>query len=196
MITSKNDFFFTPGENKVVLVLIKTGARMPGESISDKYLQLAGLIKSSTGFSVLVQLTLQSTSVPQSMDELMETARKLAPEADKVYYIGISKGASIGAVQAYRYPCIAGMLLVNPTLMINWPKIKAGLELFSSGRVSVLMGEYDPSFKYKEFLGLVENKKLEVLVANGQGHRLEEEFFKDAVLQYLHKEAGGSLTEE
>ena len=24
----------------------------------------------------------------------------------------------------------------------------------------------------------------------------KEEFFKDAVLQYLHKEAGGSLTEE
>ena len=61
----------------------------------------------------------------------METARKLAPEADKVYYIGISKGASIGAVQAYRYPCIAGMLLVNPTLMINWLKIKRGLEFFS-----------------------------------------------------------------
>ncbi|MDO4202942.1 MAG: hypothetical protein Q4D07_00355 [Selenomonadaceae bacterium] len=181
-----SSFCFFTGANKGTLVLIKTGARLPGDSISDKYLRLAELVRSSTDFSVLVQLTIQSTPVHQSMEELMEAARELAPEADRIYYIGISKGASIGAIQAFKYPSIVGMLLVNPTLMINWLKIKRGLELFSSGRISILIGKQDPSINLIGFLEVVDNRNLEVLVEKGQGHSLEEECLKDAVIRYLN----------
>ncbi len=119
------------------------------------------------------------------MTQLMETAKKLVPGINLLYYAGISKGASIGAMLAAEYQCIKGLMLINPPLMVNWVKIKNGLEKFAGDKAVVFLGEQDPSFRYREILRCVNLQNLELVEMQGKGHRVDSEVLKQVADTFL-----------
>ncbi len=167
------------------MFLIKTGASIDGKNIAEKYRALAQYVHDKTEAAVLVQPTLLSLSTEQNMAQLMENAEKLSPETVNIYYIGISKGASVGAISAAKYPKIKGLLLINPPLIINWPKVKRGLEKFTGTKTMILVGEYDPSFRYMKILLCANAKNLELVELYGKGHHIEYDDLRQASESFI-----------
>ena len=107
--------------NKNVL-LVKAGQGGSARGYKDKYLKLAHEIRNAYGMSVVCSST-PDTEINQ-MEHAMQALEKedLLTADTRIYFVGFSKGASIGCLQGTAFPQIVRYLLVNPPMMINLPK--------------------------------------------------------------------------
>ena len=117
------------------------------------------------------------------LDNAMEVIEDYAKKFDdyKIYYLGYSNGALIGAWFGIKYPKIKRMALINGPLMYNLHKTKEGALSFKGESINFIYGEYDQSTPYIELLKSIENDKIKVFVEEGQDHHFsksEEEFQK------------------
>ena len=78
----------------------------------------------------------------------------------KVYYLGYSNGALIGAWYGTKYEKIKRLCLVNGPLMFNWHRTKAGSLGFEGERINFVYGEEDQSAKYLPLLETIINEKI------------------------------------
>lgn len=168
---------FTRGRN--ALVVIKTGSGGTVEGYKGKYKALAEKIHTDTGFAVLVADNPAQAEKEANFDVTMTATEFSMDVTDTddgselpVYYIGFSSAAAMGAMYGYKYPYISRMLLINPPLMINWHKIKTGLEKYSGEKAEVLIGSLDPSYKYLGLLEFLVSNNLTVLEGQGMDHHL------------------------
>ena len=105
----------------------------------------------------------------------------------KIYYLGYSNGALIGAWFGVKYPKIKRMALVNGPLMYNLYKTKEGALSFKGESINFIYGEYDQSIGYVELLKSIENDKIKVFIEEGQDHHFSksEEDFQQIPEKYL-----------
>ena len=105
----------------------------------------------------------------------------------KIYYLGYSNGALIGAWFGIKYPKIKRMALVNGPLMYNLHKTKEGALSFKGESINFIYGECDQSIGYVELLKSIENDKIKVFIEEGQDHHFSksEEDFQKIPEKYL-----------
>jgi len=85
---------------------------------------------------------------------IMNTVRKNMDENCEIYFFGFSAGASFAIFNAWEYPAIKRLLLVNPPLMSNFQKI-SNIKRFE-GESTLIIGEHDQSITLG---GIIERSK-------------------------------------
>lgn len=175
-----------------VLVFIKTGRGGSIYGKDDKYLNLSSKIRDKYGYTVVV-----SSNPPEENANIETEFKEVADNIDypdEIIFIGISNGALVGAQQCWKDERVRKMLLINGPLMINWPRTKKGLNLFSGDKAELIYGSLDSSFQYIECLDLIDNKRVsyKILKEVDHGFTNNSELLEHSVMSFL----GGIMKKE
>ena len=179
------DYGIVEGNN--IIVFIKAGQNGSLYGYQNKYIKMAKRLNQKYGCSVICSSNPFDGNNP--LDNAMEIIEDYAKIFDnyKIYYLGYSNGALIGAWFGVKYPKIKRMALVNGPLMYNFHKTKEGALSFNGDMISFIYGEYDQSIGYIDLLKNMENDKIKVFVEKGQDHHFSksEESFQEIPEKYL-----------
>ena len=168
------------------LVFIKSGQNGSCYGYKNKYVRIAENIAFQYGFSVVV------ASNPFNGGNPLEDAMEFINEyygaiPEKVFYMGLSNGAVIGAWHAYLYPNITNMLLVNmPIGVTYWHYTKECIENYvSNGMLDVVYGEYDLSFPYMELFDEIPGVNTHVAIGEDHNFTFSMREFLELPEKYL-----------
>ena len=179
------DYGIVEGNN--IIVFIKAGQDGSLYGYQNKYIKMARRLNKKYGCSVICSSNPFDGNNP--LDNAMKIIEDYAKIFDnyKIYYLGYSNGALIGAWFGVKYPKIKRMALVNGPLMYNFHKTKEGALSFNGDMISFIYGEYDQSIGYIDLLKNMENDKIKVFVEKGQDHHFSksEEIFQEIPEKYL-----------
>ncbi len=171
------DYGFVFGEDRQKIFLIKTGQDGSIYGYQNKYLKLACELRDKYGFSVVCAST-PSTEIDQ-MAQFVEMVRSEFEITDttKIYFIGMSKGASIGCLGHASFPQISRFLLINPPLMINTTKLCRCAQNFNGEMMSFVFGSLDPSAHLAGLIKLHERENVRVVIIPEQDHYFSKDGF-------------------
>lgn len=179
------DYGIVEGNN--IIVFIKAGQNGSLYGYQNKYIKMAKRLNQKYGCSVICSSNPFDGNNP--LDNAMEVIEDYAKKFDdyKIYYLGYSNGALIGAWFGIKYPKIKRMALVNGPLMYNLHKTKEGALSFNGESINFIYGEHDQSTPYLELLKSIENDKIKIFVEEGQDHHFSksEEKFQKIPDKYL-----------
>ena len=166
-------------EGNNLIIFIKAGQNGSLYGYQNKYVRMAKRLNKKYGCSVVCSSNPFDGENP--LDDAMKVIEDYAKRFDdyKIYYLGYSNGALIGAWFGTKYPKIKRMVLVNPPLMFNYYKTKEGTLSFKGESINYVFGEYDQSIGYVGLLKSLENDKIKVFIEKGQDHHFsksDEEF--------------------
>ena len=172
------------GSSRVLFIKTGQGGTIYGEG--DRYLRLATYANTKYGCSVFVASTVSDGR--EEYDREMRLVRECSGTDDiDIYYLGFSKGGLIGCWYGAEEPSVKRLVSVNAPLMINFQnRTRPALRKFEKGRVTMVYGTLDPSYRYVEFL----KDDATVRVIEGGDHRLSNVDFRfeqlvDALLSAL-----------
>lgn len=109
----------------------------------------------------------------------------------KVYYLGFSNGALIGAYFGINYPKIKRMLLVNMPLIYDINLIKNNLNNFNNEKVTIVYGSLDYSINLLENIKNIKSNRLDIKVILNEDHYFskdEEDFYSLPEKYLFYKE--------
>lgn len=161
------------------IVFIKAGQDGSMYGYQNKYLKIADNINKKFGYTVICSSNPFDGTNP--LDNAMKVIENYCKEQKikdyKIFYMGHSNGALIGAWFGVNYPRIKRMLLVNGPLMYNWHKTKEGIQKFSGEKLVLVYGSLDQSFRYTELVKPLENEKIKLEIIEGQDHHFSKNTF-------------------
>lgn len=179
------DYGIVEGNN--IIVFIKAGQNGSLYGYQNKYIKMAKRLNQKYGCSVICSSNPFDGNNPldNAMVIIEDYAKRFADY--KIYYLGYSNGALIGAWFGVKYPKIKRMALVNGPLMYNLHKTKEGALSFKGESINFIYGEHDQSIGYIELLKSIENDKIKVFIEEGQDHHFSksEEDFQKIPEKYL-----------
>lgn len=161
------------------IVFIKAGQDGSMYGYQNKYLKIADSINNKYGYTVICSSNPFDGTNP--LDNAMKVINNYCIEQDikdyKIYYMGHSNGALIGAWFGINYPRIKRMLLVNGPLMYNWHKTKEGILNFSGERIVLVYGSQDQSIQYTGLIEPLLSEKVKLEIIEGQDHHFSKDTF-------------------
>lgn len=155
----------------------------------NKYLKIAQNVNKKYGYTVICSSNPFDGTNP--LDNAMEIIENYCKEKNfqdyKIFYMGNSNGALIGAWYGINYPKIKRMLLINGPLMYNWYKTKEGIQKFSGEKMVLVYGSLDYSFQYTELIKPLENEIVKLQIIEGQDHYFSKNTFdfKNLIEEFL-----------
>ena len=165
------------GDNTIVF--IKAGQNGSLYGYRNKYIKMAKKLNKKYGCTVICSSNpFDGTNPLDNAKELIEEyANKF--EDYKIYYLGFSNGALIGACFGTSYDKIKRMALVNAPLEYNYDQIVDGALAFNGERITFIYGSKDGSIDCTDLIKDIENDRIRLEIANGQDHyfsKSEKEF--------------------
>lgn len=92
-----------------------------------------------------------------------------------VYYFGISKGAHYAATFAYQYPWATRWLALNMPFIVNWHKIKRGLEqLPMEQSMTIVFGDQDSCFRYAGMVDTLKKRNVRRITIENEDHNFSK----------------------
>ena len=176
-------------EGNETIVFIKAGQDGSMYGYQNKYLKIAENINKKYGYTVICSSNPFDGTNP--LNNAMEVIENYCKEKNfrdyKIFYMGNSNGALIGAWYGINYPKIKRMLLINGPLMYNWHKTKEGIQKFYEEKMVLVYGSLDQSFRYTELIKPLENEIVKLEIIEGQDHHFSKNSFdfKDLPEQFL-----------
>lgn len=155
------------------LVFIKTGRGGTIEGFKNKYLSICDFLFKKYGYTFVVSANPKDSVC--DLEEEIKCISKYVGDYKEIYFVGISNGASIGAAQCRKIEKIKNAVLINAPLMINFHKIKEGVQNFRGNNMYFLYGEDDPSCRYIEILDSIKNTACKYKIIKGEGHDFSTE---------------------
>jgi len=174
----EKQFGIIKGERNIVF--IKAGRGGTIEGFENKYLNICDLLFEKYGYTFVVSANPKDSVC--DLEEEIKCISKYVGDYKEIFFVGISNGASIGAAQCGKIEKIKNAVLINAPLMINFHKIKEGVEKFRGDSMYFLYGEEDPSFRYIEILKSIKNTACKYKIIKGEGH----EFSKESLIAELN----------
>lgn len=161
------------------IVFIKAGQDGSMYGYQNKYLKIANDINKKYGYTVICSSNPFDGNNP--LDNAMKVIEDYCNEEKiknyKIYYMGHSNGALIGAWFGIKYPQIKRMLLINGPLMHNWHKTKDGIIKFNGERITFVYGSLDPSIRYTGLIEPMVDEKVKLEIIEGQDHHFSKDTF-------------------
>lgn len=174
---SEIDYGFVFGGDRQKIFLVKAGQDGSIYGYQNKYLKLACELRDLYGFSVIC------ASTPSSdIDQMAQFAEMVQSEFEitdttKIYFMGTSKGASIGCFGHVSFPQISRFLLINPPLTINTTKLCRCTQNFAGEMMTFVFGSLDPSAHMAGLLKLHERENVRVAIIPRQDHYFSKDGF-------------------
>ncbi len=171
------DYGFVFGGDRQKIFLIKAGKDGSIYGYQNKYLKLACELRDLYGFSAVCAST-PSADINQMAQfaEIVQSKFKITA-ATKIYFMGMSKGASIGCLGHASFPQISRFLLINPPLMINTTKLCRCAQNYAEEMMTFVFGSLDPSAHLTGLLKLHERKNVRVAIIPEQDHYFSKDGF-------------------
>lgn len=169
-----------PSTRNDYALLIKGGQGGSACGYQNKYLNLANDIRDKYGITVV---SCSTRDEPNSDNKTNQIAEDIALVNDccnshpNILFMGMSKGASLGCIESSQIPQISRLLLINPPMMINLPRICHAAKNFSGEMMTFVFGSEDPSIKESELLKLHERDSMKVVTIPGQDHYFSKDGF-------------------
>ena len=175
-----NDHLIIPGTRQDYVMLIKGGQGGSVCGYRNKYLNLANEIRDKYGIMVVSCATLDEPSLGKQANQVAEDVdlvNSCCESHPKILFMGMSKGASLGCIEGSKIPQISRLLLINPPLIINLPRICRAAKNYNGEMMTFVFGSEDPSIKESELLKLYERDNMKVVTIPGQDHYLSKDGF-------------------
>ena len=174
------DHLVITGTRQDYALLIKGGQGGSAYGYQNKYLNLANEIRDKYGITVVSCATRDESKSSNQANQIAEDVdfvNSCCKSHPKIFFMGMSKGASLGCIEGSKIPQISRLLLVNPPLMINLPRICHAAKNFSGEKMTFVFGSEDPSIKESGLLKLYERGNMKVVTVPGQDHYLSRDNF-------------------
>ena len=172
------DYGFVFGGDRQKILLIKAGQDGSIYGYRNKYLKLACEMRELYGFSVVCASTPSSDiSQMEQFAEVVKSEFEIGGQT-RIYFMGMSMGASIGCIGRSLFLEISRFLLVNPPLMINTTRICRSAKAFEGDMMTFVFGSLDPSTHLAGLLKLHERENMRVVIVPGQDHHFSRNEFR------------------
>ncbi len=179
------DYGFVFGGDRQKMLLIKAGQDGSIYGYRNKYLKLACEMRELYGFSVVCASTPSSDiSQMEQFAEVVKSGFEIGGQT-RIYFMGMSMGASIGCIGRTLFPEISRFLLVNPPLMINTTRMCRSAKTFDGDMMTFVFGSLDPSTHLAGLLKLHERENMRVVIVPGQDHHFSRNEFRSLELMKL-----------
>ena len=150
------------------LLFVKAGLNGSCYGYNNKYLTIAKNITQKFGYSIVCVSNLNRNNNPLERD--LKVIHKLFNhKIKKIYYMGYSNGALIGACYAHLFQDIQKIVLINPPILRHWLKIKPALQKINNPTTFIFSNQ-DPSFPYIELLTFVKNPQINISIIQNTDH--------------------------
>lgn len=178
-------------EGNNTIVFIKSGQNGSIYGYNNKYIKMAKRLNKKYKCTVIC------SSNPFDGNNLLDNAFTVIEkytskfEDYKVYYLGFSNGALIGAYFGINYPKIKRMLLVNMPLIYDINLIKNNLNNFNNEKVTIVYGSLDYSINLLENIKNIKSNILDIKVILNEDHYFskdEEDFYSLPEKYLFYKE--------
>lgn len=178
-------------EGNNTIVFIKTGQNGSIYGYNNKYIKMAKRLNKKYKCTVICSSNPFDGNNP--LDNAFTVIEKYTSKFEdyKVYYLGFSNGALIGAYFGINYPKIKRMLLVNMPLIYDINLIKKNLNNFNNEKVTILYGSLDYSINFLENIKNIKSNRLDIKVILNEDHYFskdEEDFYSLPEKYLFYKE--------
>ena len=173
-------------EGNNTIVFIKSGQNGSIYGYNNKYIKMAKRLNKKYKCTVICSSNPFDGNNP--LDNAFTVIEKYTSKFEdyKVYYLGFSNGALIGA-----YFGIKRMLLVNMPLIYDINLIKNNLNNFNNEKVTILYGSLDYSINLLENIKNIKSNRLDIKVILNEDHYFskdEEDFYSLPEKYLFYKE--------
>lgn len=178
-------------EGNNTIVFIKSGQNGSIYGYNNKYIKMAKRLNKKYKCTVICSSNPFDGNNP--LDNAFTVIEKYTSKFEdyKVYYLGFSHGALIGAYFGINYPKIKRMLLVNMPLIYDINLIKNNLNNFNNEKVTIVYGSLDYSINLLENIKNIKSNRLDIKVILNEDHYFskdEEDFYSLPEKYLFYKE--------
>lgn len=178
-------------EGNNTIVFIKSGQNGSIYGYNNKYIKMAKRLNKKYKCTVICSSNPFDGNNP--LDNAFTVIEKYTSKFEdyKVYYLGFSNGALIGAYFGINYPKIKRMLLVNMPLIYDINLIKNNLNNFNNEKVTIVYGSLDYSINLLENIKNIKSNRLDIKVILNEDHcfsKDEEDFYSLPEKYLFYKE--------
>ena len=178
-------------EGNNTIVFIKSGQNGSIYGYNNKYIKMAKRLNKKYKCTVVCSSNPFDGNNP--LDNAFTVIEKYTSKFEdyKVYYLGFSNGALIGAYFGINYPKIKRMLLVNMPLIYDINLIKNNLNNFNNEKVTIVYGSLDYSINLLENINDIKSNRLDIKVILNEDHYFskdEEDFYSLPEKYLFYKE--------
>lgn len=160
----------THGNNTIVFIKVGMNGSIYG--YKNKYLKIAKALNKKHGCTVIV------SSNPNGLEDNFESEMKSLKayayyhkwEDYQVYYMGHSLGATLGIINAWKYPDIKKLACINGPLFVDSEVLINGMKNFSGENMHLIYGSKDPSFDTANLFAEYESDKMVFTRIHGADH--------------------------
>ena len=174
-------------EGNNTIVFIKSGQNGSIYGYNKKYIKMAKRLNKKYKCTVICSSNPFDGNNP--LDNAFTVIEKYTSKFEdyKVYYLGFSNGALIGAYFGINYPKIKRMLLVNMPLIYDINLIKNNLNNFNNEKVTIVYGSLDYSINLLENIKDIKSNRVDIKVILNEDHYFskDEEDFYSLTEKYL-----------
>lgn len=178
-------------EGNNTIVFIKSGQNGSIYGYNNKYIKMAKRLNKKYKCTVICSSNPFDGNNP--LDNAFTIIEKYTSKFEdyKVYYLGFSNGALIGAYFGINYPKIKRMLLVNMPLIYDINLIKNNLNNFNNEKVTIVYGSLDYSINLLENIKDIKSNRVDIKVILNEDHYFskdEEDFYSLPEKYLFYKE--------
>lgn len=178
-------------EGNNTIVFIKSGQNGSIYGYNNKYIKMAKRLNKKYKCTVICSSNPFDGNNP--LDNAFTVIEKYTSKFEdyKVYYLGFSNGALIGAYFGINYPKIKRMLLVNMPLIYDINLIKNNLNNFNNEKVTIVYGSLDYSINLLENIKDIKSNRVDIKVILNEDHYFskdEEDFYSLPEKYLFYKE--------
>lgn len=178
-------------EGNNTIVFIKSGQNGSIYGYNNKYIKMAKRLNKKYKCTVICSSNPFDGNNP--LDSAFTVIEKYTSKFEdyKVYYLGFSNGALIGAYFGINYPKIKRMLLVNMPLIYDINLIKNNLNNFNNEKVTIVYGSLDYSSNLLENIKDIKSNRVDIKVILNEDHYFskdEEDFYSLPEKYLFYKE--------
>ena len=178
-------------EGNNTIVFIKSGQNGSIYGYNNKYIKMAKRLNKKYKCTVICSSNPFDGNNP--LDNAFTVIEKYISKFEdyKVYYLGFSNDALIGAYFGINYPKIKRMLLVNMPLIYDINLIKNNLNNFNNEKVTIVYGSLDYSINLLENIKDIKSNRVDIKVILNEDHYFskdEEDFYSLPEKYLFYKE--------
>lgn len=178
-------------EGNNTIVFIKSGQNGSIYGYNNKYIKMAKRLNKKYKCTVICSSNPFDGNNP--LDNAFTVIEKYTSKFEdyKVYYLGFSNGALIGAYFGINYPKIKRMLLVNMPLIYDINLIKNNLNNFNNKKITIVYGSLDYSINSLENIKDIKSNRMDIKVVPNEDHYFskdEEDFYSLPEKYLFYKE--------
>ena len=157
-------------EGNNTIVFIKSGQNGSIYGYNNKYIKMAKRLNKKYKCTVICSSNPFDGNNP--LDNAFTVIEKYTSKFEdyKVYYLGFSNGALIGAYFGINYPKIKRMLLVNMPLIYDINLIKNNLNNFNNEKITIVYGSLDYSINSLENIKDIKSNRMDIKVVPNEDH--------------------------